>query len=350
MNHNPLIPCRGKERLALPSRISSTDIGLHDIAGEYTERCFQSCRSCYGNFGPEGKEMTLEQVEEIKRKFDLANITTAHLTGGEILWHRQIEQIIRLFGEAGYRIEIDTNGVLIDQEMAKLLSRFGVDVLVGIETLDPILYHWYRGTDSVDKVLKGLDLMLQQNMRPGIQIIAADFRGYEEEKYDPVGNIFQLIKYFSTKEIPIYLLQYRPLGRATLSRDIVTDLTKEQKTQLKRLINSLPSHQRKLVSGDLPYASSGKADFYGCIGGILLGNMNIEGDIFICNWLRDRKFGNIFQEDLQRIIARMKQFRLDGLEELNCRLQNCGFRESGVCFGPCLVSDTYKEMTNYKGK
>lgn len=32
-----------------------------------------------------GKEMSFKQVEEIKRQFDLANITTSHLSGGEIL-------------------------------------------------------------------------------------------------------------------------------------------------------------------------------------------------------------------------------------------------------------------------
>ncbi len=163
--------------------------------------------------------MSFEQVEEIKSQFDLANITTAHLTGGEILWHRQIEQILRLFGEAGYKVEIDTNGVLIDKEMAELLAKFGVEVLVGIESLDPELYHWYRGTDSIRDVLNGLDAMLQRNMTPGIQIIAADFKGFPGESYDPVKNIFQLLEYSTAKGIPAYLLQYRPFGRSSSFTD-----------------------------------------------------------------------------------------------------------------------------------
>ncbi len=115
MNYSPIIPCRSKERIVSSSQAFTPPPLLNDIAGEYTTRCFQRCKLCYGDFGLCGKEMPLEQIEEIKRQFDLANITTAHLTGGEILWHNQIEQIIRLFGQAGYRIEIDTNGVLIDK-------------------------------------------------------------------------------------------------------------------------------------------------------------------------------------------------------------------------------------------
>lgn len=288
--------------------------------------------------------MPFEQIEEIKRQFDLANITTSHLTGGEILWHRQIEQIIRLFGQAGYKMEIDTNGVLIDQEMAKLLARFGVEVLVGIESLDPEVYRWYRGTDSVNDVLGGLGAMLQQNMTPGIQIIAADFKGFPGEKYDPVKNIFQLLEYSTAKGIPAYLLQYRPFGRAASFTDAISDLTEKQKTQLRGLIHNLPSDQKKLVSGDLAYTSLNKADYYGCIGGILSANMDIDGNIFICNWMRDTKFGNIFQEDLRKIITRMREFRLNGLENLSCRLQNCEFKEDGICFGPCLISSTYRGM------
>lgn len=288
----------------------------------------------------------VDLIEDVKRQFDLANITTAHLTGGEILWRRQVEQIIRLFGQAGYKIEIDTNGVLINREMAKLLANFGVEVLAGIESLDPELYRWYRGTDSINDVLNGLDLMLQQNMTPGIQIIAANFKGYPGEKYDPVENIFQLLKYSTNKGIPSYLLQYRTFGRAILCNDIISDLTEEQKTRLGELICSLPAEQRNLVSGDLIYTLSKEADYYGCIGGILLANMDIDGNIFICNWMRDTKFGNIFHEDLQKIIARMKEFRLKELDELNCRLQNCRFKEAGVCFGPCLLTRTYKEMAS----
>lgn len=99
-----------------------------------------------------------------------------------------------------------------------------------------------------------------------------------------------------------------------------------------------------MVSGDIAFASPNKADYYGCIGGILLANIDIDGNIFICNWMRDRKFGNIFEEDLRKIVTRMREFRFKGLEELNCRLQNCEFYEKGVCFGPCLISNTYREM------
>lgn len=344
MQVSQFVPCRGGERLVSLPSASVSDVRLFDIAGEYTNRCFQNCRSCYGSFEYRGEEMTIEQIREIKKQFDGANITTAHLTGGEILWHRQIDKILSLFGESGYRIEIDTNGVLIDGEMAKLLSRFGVEVLVGIETIDEDLYSWYRGTDSMATVLQGLDLMLEQGMTPGIQIMVANFRGCSQEKYDPVDNILQLIKYSTGKGIPAYLVQYRRFGRAALCSDLVTDLTREQKIRLMELIFSLSADQRKLVSGDLPFTFPKEADFYGCVGGILLANMDVQGNIYLCNWLRDRKFGNLFKEDLKEIIARMKRFRLEGLEDLNCNLQKCEFRENNLCFGPCLVSKTSKEM------
>lgn len=347
MNYSPIIPCRSKGAIVPPSQTLPTPPSLNDIAVECTTRCFQKCKLCYGNFGLDGREMSLEQIKEIKRQFDLANITTAHLTGGEILWHSQIEQIIRLFGQAGYKIEVDTNGVLINKEMAKLLARFGVEVLVGIESLDPEVYQWYRGINSLSAVFNGLDLMLQQGMTPGIQIVAANFKGFSE-KYDPVENIFQLIEYSTSKRIPTYLLQYRPFGRAVLFTDLITDLTEEQKTRLRELIANLPPDQRKLVSGDLAYAFPSQADYYGCIGGILLANIDIDGNVFICNWMRDHKFGNIFQEDLQRIITRMREFRFKGLEELSCRLKNCEFNKKGVCFGPCLVSNTYRKMSTLK--
>lgn len=345
MSVNPIIPCLSKERqMVIPGvqgRYQEAPVP-QDIAVEITRRCFQNCKLCYGNFG-QGEEMPWERVRAVMKAFDEANITTIHLTGGEPLWHSQIEMILRHFGENGYKIEMDTNGVLINRDMADILASFGVEVMVGLDTLRPDVYRWYRGTDSLTAVLSGLDFMQERGMVPGIQAVMADFSGLEERKYDPVKNILDLIRHVTERGLPIYLLQFRPRGRALDAQGVI-DLSAEQKQQLRVMVAGLPLPQRELVAGDLRYSLEGTSDYYGCLGGILWANMTVEGDVYLCNWMRDQIFGNVFRGRLAEILREMRRFRLDGLENLNCDQRVCDFSGKGVCFGPCLVSKAHLEM------
>lgn len=346
MRVNPIIPCLSKERLVVAPGVQEGRLEApfpQDIAVEITERCFQGCRLCYGDFG-QGEEMSWERVRAVMRAFDEANITTVHLTGGEPLWHSQIGTILRLFGEAGYKIEMDTNGVLVDEKMAGILASFGVEVLVGLDTLDPSVYHWYRGTDSLSRVLKGIDLMQERGMVPGIQAVMADFKGFNGGDYDPVKNIYSLVKSAVEKGVPVYLLDYRPSGRALSLNSQVTALSGEQRRELLDLLGTLPESQKRLVSGDLRFSSTKTAEYYGCLGGILWANMTSSGEVYLCNWTREKTYGNVFDEDLSHILERMRSQRLRGLEALSCVENGCDLVGKNVCFGPCLVSRTSLKM------
>jgi radical SAM protein with 4Fe4S-binding SPASM domain len=342
---NPLLPCLVKKKsICFVNKTFFEEITMNDIAVEITERCFQKCKLCYGNFGIKGKEMSLEEIKKIKNQFDSAKVATIHLTGGEPLMHSQIKNILNFFGESGYRIEMDTNIVLITSEMVELFKKFNVEISIGLETLDRNLYKWYRGTDSLENVLEALDLLLQNDIHFSVQIVCANFIGYKGKKYNAVKNIFQLVKYLTAKKIPVYLLQYSFSGRAIESRNMISDLTKEQKSRLNGLINNLPSQQRELISGDVLYSPFFEADYYGCAGGLLRANIKTNGDVYICNWLRNKIFGNIFLENLEEIITRMKKFRLYNLKKLKCRssLNKCKYER--MCLGPCMVSKTYYKM------
>lgn len=347
MYSTEILPCKNPNvaRL-LKQRGQAVAVSMDDVAVEFTDRCFQRCRLCYGNFGTNAREMPFEQVTDLKNKFKPAGIKIVHSTGGEFLWHRQVRNILQLFGESGFRQEVDTNGTLIDEPMAKLLAKYKVEVTVGMESIDPEVYRWYRGLDQLNKVINGLQLLKNKGLRPGVQAVVANFRGYPGQ-YDPVKNYLELVGFVTKMGLPISLIQYRPMGRAVQNTDEVTDLTRQEKNQLMQQINLLPDNQRRLVNGDIIFQKQlgvpEGIECSGCLGGLTRANIDVDGNVFMCNWRREDIFGNVFSEDLVPIVARMQQYRWQKLDEISsCGASVCDFRQRGQCFGPCLVSKMAK--------
>jgi len=338
-----VLPCKNLTvAKLLSSRSQPIAISMEDVATEFTGRCFQTCRLCYGSFGTDSPEMPFDQVVELERKFKRMGINTSHGTGGEVLMHGDIGRILPLFGDDGFQLEIDTNGVLIDRPMADLLAKYRVRVTVGLESLDPEIYQWYRGTNHLDRVLGGLDLLKDRGLTPAVQTVVANYKGYPG-RYDPVNNVLNLVDQVTNMGLPISLIQYRLLGRATQSTNEVVDLTRLEKDELTRRINLLPSLQRQLVNGDIPFQRQlvvrGDIECSGCLGGLTRANIGVNGDVFMCNWRREETYGNIFTEEFTPIVARLQQRRWQKLDEIEaCKPLNCDYRRREQCFGPCLIS------------
>jgi len=90
--------------------------------------CNVVCRSCYNAQPPVTKSL-----DEITRDFDLLlqmrKLHSVSIVGGEVLMHPALCEIIRFVRSRDVRVELFTNGVLLDQDMMVRLKEAGTDVI-----------------------------------------------------------------------------------------------------------------------------------------------------------------------------------------------------------------------------
>lgn len=108
---------------------------VQEISINITRRCNLHCPYCYVsnyiNQENQHKELDLS-LERIKQLVDISSIDSVYLTGGEPFMHPQIKEIINYFYENGKKINIATNGLLLDDDMLRFLDYKNITLLVSL--------------------------------------------------------------------------------------------------------------------------------------------------------------------------------------------------------------------------
>lgn len=108
---------------------------VHEICINITRRCNLHCLYCYVsdfiNQKNSHEKMDLS-LTEIKNLVHLEKIDSVYLTGGEPFMHSEIMKIIDYFYSSGKRINIASNGLLIENQMMTFLSEKKVKLLISV--------------------------------------------------------------------------------------------------------------------------------------------------------------------------------------------------------------------------
>lgn len=108
----------------LPWKMNDAPHGLLDIL----RGCNIKCKACYNNDKPRFKT-----IEEVKSDFykilSLRKISAIGIIGGEPLLHPDLFEIIDFLKKQNLKIELFTNGLLLDERMCKELASAGADLI-----------------------------------------------------------------------------------------------------------------------------------------------------------------------------------------------------------------------------
>jgi len=153
------------ERDANSARLLRPVTNLARIYVEATSRCNLECATCMRNVWDEPQGMMQKEVYDLILDGVIKNrsIPTIFFGGyGEPLLHPNIVDMIRDAVAIGCRVELITNGILLDEEMALDLMKAGLDMLwVSIDGASPESYADVRLGASLPKVIGNL-----QRLRP----------------------------------------------------------------------------------------------------------------------------------------------------------------------------------------
>jgi len=285
----------------------------HDFFVQWhlTERCNLRCTHCYQT-GKGTYEMSLweiktaiSEIDEMFRAWSEAYgiefSPSFNITGGEPLLHGDIFEIIEVLRMRNFDIYLLSNGTLLNEEKAKLLSRLGVrGVQVSIEGPEKI-HDSIRGKGSFSASLKGIGYLLDAGIKVTLNVTLSDINA---------GHFMDVISLSSSLGVQkLGFSRLVPSGRGTglLNRM----LEKERVKELYRTIFSQNTNGLEIVTGD-PVASqmtaiddaadSGSFPTGGCAAGVSGFTILADGTITPCRRL-PIPIGNVRKDSLREVWA-----------------------------------------------
>lgn len=124
-----------------------------------TAKCNMACRHCYVRGRFKGPELSTEEALRMVR--ELPELGTVHLaiTGGEPFIRPDIIDIAREAVEYGLSISFNTNGSLINDELARELRKLGARTFISLDGADREVCDAIRGPGAWQKALKALSVL-----------------------------------------------------------------------------------------------------------------------------------------------------------------------------------------------
>ncbi len=184
---------------------------IKHIRFSITKKCNYNCIYCdQEGFIPKTSELTVDEITKLcKILAEILNVTRIKFTGGEPLCREEIVQIIKNVSDLHlYKdISITTNGLFL-YEKAEELYKVGLNrINVSLGSLKPEVYKKIYGSDSLEKVLTGLEKAKKVGFNP-IKLNFVLMKGLNDDELETMiefcgnnGYILQLIELHEVSDI-----------------------------------------------------------------------------------------------------------------------------------------------------
>jgi radical SAM protein with 4Fe4S-binding SPASM domain len=268
--------------------------GLLSIELEFTKKCNLRCLYCYSSAGkPEKDELTLDEIKSvILQAKELGAKKIILLGGGEPLLFQGFCDIVKYIDGLGLKQILFTNGTLITEEIASILFKTGVPVIVKNNSCNPDVQDFLAGVKGVfDKIKAGTGRLMDagypsNGVSLGMQTVIC------RQNIDELPSMWVWARENSV--IPYFeILTYQ--GRLRENGELLVPVS-----EIKALFDKLRAIDRE--SFDIQWSSrptiasfSCKRHLYSCL-------INSQGNVQPCTGI-DMHIGNVRDIPLKEILA-----------------------------------------------
>jgi 12,18-didecarboxysiroheme deacetylase len=193
------------------------------VVWNVTKACNLKCIHCYAKADNKRAPDELTTEEGYKLLEDLAQFGSPVIlfSGGEPLVRPDILDLIYKAVNLGLRTVISTNGVLIDDSLAKEFKKLGVSY-VGI-SLDgwKEVHDKFRGVKGAfEKVISAVEACKKENLKVGLRFTMSKLNAKE------IPKIFDLVEELKIPRICFYHLVYSGRGSKLIDQDLSHEETR----------------------------------------------------------------------------------------------------------------------------
>jgi radical SAM protein with 4Fe4S-binding SPASM domain len=231
----------------------------------------------------EGK-MLIDQISEVSKPVLI-------LSGGEPLLRKDIFELARYGTEKGLRMAMGTNGIVIDDEVARQLLESGIKkVAISVDSSTPEIHDEFRDLPgSWERAINGVKAC----MRNGVDV---QFNTtVTVQNFDDIKNILKLAEDLGVKDLHLFFLV--PTGRGTEIEDITPVMYEQmirqvledyKNSELQVKPTCAPQYMRIADQRGIDMSRWSR----GCIAGLSYIRIYPEGEVTPCPYL-PIKLGNI---------------------------------------------------------
>ncbi|WNM58867.1 radical SAM/SPASM domain-containing protein [Candidatus Nitrospira allomarina] len=311
------------------------------VALNLTKRCNLKCEHCYldatTKMGGGHDELT---TEECFRLIDqIAQVNAGSLlviTGGEPLVRPDILEIARHAVEQRFMVVFGTNGMLIDDKMAKAMVDIGVmGVGISIDSLDPATHNAFRGLPGAwEGAMAGIEACKRNGLQFQVHFSA------QPMNYKELPAVIDWSHDLGAKVLNVFFMVCTGRGEE------LTDITPSQYEEvLSYLVESQDKYQDMLVRARCaphfkrlayekdPNSPITKAQGYmggGCLAGTNYARVTPNGDLTPCPYM-PLSAGNIRQTSFVDLWENSEVFNSFRYPHLKGKCGDCEYSE--ICGG-----------------
>lgn len=136
--------------------------------------CNLLCRHCWVDAehttaNGTGSFLRIDYIEKAVREGKMLGLRSVKLTGGEPLMHPEFRRLVDVIRKAGLAMQIETNGTLMDSDLARFLRESGNAkfVSVSMDGADRATHEGLRGVDgSYEQAIRGIRCLAENGFRP----------------------------------------------------------------------------------------------------------------------------------------------------------------------------------------
>lgn len=262
-----------------------------------TNECNLRCKHCYARKGD--KRIMKEDFFELINNLENLGTTMIHLSGGELLTHPEIFEIIRYIKKKDFYLEITTNGTLLNEEIFKKLKELNLNkIVISFDGATPETHDYIRGEGNFKISLENLDLGLEMGIPMAVNYTVMKYN-YSEIEY--------AIEFFLKKDLEF--LNFRRFIKTGFGKNFDQSISKEEYLKLFILINKVRKEDKRVALGGEPHRIvmdpelREKALKYGdggCSAGKYFLSIDPNGDITPCGFI-PIKVGSIYEDNLKDV-------------------------------------------------
>jgi radical SAM protein with 4Fe4S-binding SPASM domain len=176
------------------------------VQWDITGNCNLNCRYCREKRTDNLPDLDIQEIKKIIDQFADVKVKMVAIAGGEPLLFRKLPEVLAYMKGKVSEIGITTNGTLISKRNIGLIKEYVDGVQISIDGSTPAIHDYYRGAGSFEKMMKGMNLLLENDVK-----VFPRFTIGQENKND-VESYVRLINSLGIKSA--YLRRTIPCGNS----------------------------------------------------------------------------------------------------------------------------------------
>lgn len=305
-----------------------------------TQACNLRCRHCFNDSGAEqDSPLTYEEIRALLIELRHIGVERLALTGGEPLLRADFFQILRLATSLGFRVNVTSNGTLIDETVAQQVAEVKSSLrffLVSIEGPEDI-HDAIRGQGTFRRAVNGLRMLRETGVNAGFTttLNALNLSRIKElfgfaQTLDLAGFSLSIIKLAGRATKDLALCEFSP---ADLEDALAEVRRLEAHTGITVYMKELDSSSNDVELLKVLGASK-------CAAGVFTASIMSNGDVIACPYLAgirtDLRFPifNIRERAFTDIWRNAPEFQYIRSSHIDSRCSQCQRYETN-CLAGC---------------